>query len=210
MKRYKDCALVCHGNQRSIDLLDAVVRVAKEKGYKTRQYPIMVDRVSVAVYMKEERLPYSRLIISNNTEANTVDIVNIVPMRESGISHIDYDEYNRLLDIFRDKVFKAIKERQGNSIRENTEDYEIADVIPSSFVKLDQWLSNFPLSGHPLDVERWNAFVVALHTSNEQLSLSVFERYIQEKYGWEEDVIEQFSLKLESQLELLEYYDEHR
>lgn len=67
-----------------------------------------------------------------------------------------------------------------------------------------------PLSAHPLDTKRWNAFVVALHTNNEHLSLDDFQKYIQEKYGWKEDVIEVFSLKLESQLNLLEYYDEHR
>ena len=34
-------------------------------------------------------------------------------------------------------------------------------------------------------------------------------KYLQEKYNWEEDVVESFALKLESQLDLLDYYDSH-
>lgn len=42
------------------------------------------------------------------------------------------------------------------------------------------------------------------------LSLDDFEKYIKENYDWEEEVLSQFSVKLESELELLKYYDEYR
>ena len=49
-----------------------------------------------------------------------------------------------------------------------------------------------------------------LHENNEYLSLDDFAKYIIENYEWPSDKIEEFSLRLESQLELLEYYDNHR
>ena len=51
---------------------------------------------------------------------------------------------------------------------------------------------------------------MALHENNEYLSLDDFAKYIMENYEWPSDKIEEFSLRLESQLELLEYYDNHR
>lgn len=210
MKRYKDCAIKCIQNQQPLELLDIVARVSEEKGYKIEQYSSFREHDSLVVYIQEKGLPYSRLIVCANTEECRVSIVNIVPMPESGTSHLKYTEYNRLLGVFRDKVFEFIKKQDGNLIFENSEDYTIDEIIPLSFSALNTWLNGSPLSGHPLDENRWYAFIVALHTNHEQLSIGDFETYIQEKYGWSENVIESFSLKLESQLDLLEYYDEHR
>lgn len=210
MKRYKECALVCNKNQQPEELLDIVMQVSEKKGYKIDRYSSIGKRDSLAVYLIEVGLPYSRLIVHISADKDIVSVVNIVPMPESGVSHLSIVEYNRLLDTFRDKVFGQINQQWGNIIKENSEDYEISEIIPLSFVKLDTWLSNYPLSAHPLDRERWYDFVIALHTNKEHLSLNDFEEYIKENYEWEEKVVEEFSLKLESQLELLEYYDKHR
>lgn len=210
MKRYKDCALVCKYGQLATDLLNLVMQVCSKKGYQVDRYSTMTERDTLAVYIHENGLPYSRLIVCANSESNVVAIVNIVPMPESGISHIEYAEYNKLLDLFREQVFGTINHEQGNEIRENSEEYNIEDVIPKSYTALNSWLNMHPLSEHPLDTKRWYAFVVALHENNEYLSLDDFAKYIMENYEWPSDKIEEFSLRLESQLELLEYYDNHR
>lgn len=210
MKRYKDCALICKYRQPATELLDLVMQVCSKKGYQVDRYSAMTERDTLAVYIHEKGLPYSRLIVCANSASNVVEIVNIVPMPESGISHIEYAEYNKLLDLFRDQVFGTINHEQGNEIRANSEEYNIEDVIPKSYTALNTWLNMYPLSGHPLDTKRWYAFVVALHENNEYLSLDDFAKYIMENYEWPSDKIEEFSLRLESQLELLEYYDNHR
>ena len=210
MKRYKDCALICNEDQQPLELLDIVMQVAEAKGYKVNRYSSFSDRDTLAVYIREQGFPYSRLIICVNAEAQEVSVVNIVPMPESGISHIDCVEYNLLLDRFRDKVFASINSLSGNTIRENTEDYTIKDIIPLSFDALNAWLNGFPLSAHPMDTNRWYAFIVALHSNNEYISTEDFGKYIREEYGWSDEDVEEFSLKLEAQIGLLEYYDRHR
>ena len=130
-------------------------------------------------------------------------------MPESGTSHIDCTTYNQMLDLFRADVFRHIKEEYGNEIVENSEDYTIQEIIPTSYNALNAWLSAYPLSGHPLDTKRWYEFVVSLYRSGEELSLDDFEKYIKENYNWEDKVLRAFSIKLESELELLSYYDEH-
>lgn len=210
MKRYKDCALVCNEGQETMNLLDIIERVSKTKEYKVERYTSWKKNDSLAVYTQEKSLPYSRLILTLNNERSSVDIVNIVPTQESGTSQIGYTEYNRLLDIYRDDVFAEIREQYGNAIKENTEDYSIKDIIPLSYQSLNTWLEAYPLSGHPLDTKRWYDFVVKLHLSGEHLPLSDFEKYIEETYNWNENDILRFSLKLESHLELLEYYDNNK
>ena len=208
MKRYKDCSLQCTPTQNSYDLLNIILQVSEYEGYKVDKYSSLGNNDTLAVYIKEKELIYSRVILC--AKNGFVAIVNIVPMQESGISHIKIRDYNKLLDFFRDKVFKKINKEFGNVIKENTEDYTLSDIIPKSLPVLETWLNNFPLSGHPLDEKRWFDFVIALHRNKEYLPITDFEKYIEEEYEWDSSDVEEFSLKLESQLELLEYYDKHR
>ena len=169
----------------------------------------MANNDTLAVYIKEQGFPYSRLVMSRFFKEDSISITNIVPMPESGTSHIDCTTYNQMLDLFRANVFRYIKDEYGNEIVENSEDYTIQEIIPTSFDALNTWLNAYPLSGHPLDTKRWNKFVVTLHESGEKLSSDDFEKYIKENYNWEEDTLSKFSIRLESELELLRYYDEH-
>lgn len=210
MKRYKNCSLYCTENQDFQSLLDLVGQVSITKGYKVERFSSFNNNDSLAVYLREPKLPHSRLIICADIEKQTLPIVNIVPMPDSKISHIGYSEYNQLLDSFRKKVYDIIREQYGNRISETTEDYTIEDIIPLSFKALNDWLNASPLSRHPLDEKNWNHFVITLHENKEHLSIQDFEYYVREKYGWNDEDIDTFSLKLESELELLEYYDNYR
>ncbi len=207
MKRYKECSLYCIENQDLQSLLDLVMQTSESKGYNIERFTSFSENDSLAVYLHEFGLPYSRLIICADAEKQTLPIVNIVPMPESKVSHIGHSEYNKLLDSFRKKVYDVIKEQYGNRISETTEEYTIEDIIPLSYKALNNWLSAYPLSGHPYDEERWDRFIVTLHKNNEYLPIQDFENYIKEKYGWDDEDIDKFSSKLESELKLLEYYD---
>ena len=209
MKRYKDCSLLCNEGQQPIELLDIIEQVSREKKYKVERYKTEQENDSLAVDIQKEALPYSRLILFIKNEERKVDIVNIIPMKESGVFQIECVEYNKLLDAYRDDVFALINQRFGNTIKQNTEDYSIEEVIPKSYPLLNTWLNAYPLSLHPTDTKRWYDFVISLHNSGESLSLSDFEKYIEENYGWETEMIDKFSLRLESQLDLLDYYDTH-
>ena len=96
MKRYKDCTLHCTENQTPCELLDIVMEESKTQSFLTERYSTLDIKDTLAVYIQEEKFPYSRLIICTDTNKNGVSIVNIVPMPESGISHIDYSEYNKI------------------------------------------------------------------------------------------------------------------
>lgn len=95
-------------------------------------------------------------------------------------------------------------------VEETSEEYSIEDIIPKSYPSLRLWLDGYPLSGHPNDLKRWYDFVISLHRNEERLSLDIFGKYLKETSKWDDDTIDNMELKLESHLDLLEYYDEHR
>lgn len=210
MKRYKDCELMCNEGQYAYELLDIIERIAVGKGYKTNRQSTINDKDTLIVYTKTKELPYSRIVLCSLSTGNSIAIVNVVPMPESGTSHIGYEVYNKLLDIFKDEVFNYIQETYHNEIKETSEEYTIEEVIPKSYQKLNAWLSAYPLSSHQLDTNRWYDFVISLRKTGEKLSLDDLGKYIRENYNWDEEDIEKMELRLESHLDLLEYYDDHR
>lgn len=210
MKRYKDCKIIsCEGLSAS-QMLKVVEDAARVKSYKTKRNSCLrIDDV-VMVYFRKPDLPYSRIIVSSSERDNTLYIVNIIPMPESGVSHITIEVYNKILDTFRLDVLDDLCKDGKFQIVETSEDYSIEDVIPKSYSLLKRWLDAAPLSGHPHDLKRWYDFVISLHRNEEQISLDTFGKYLRETCKWDEETIDEYELKLESHLDLLEYYDEHR
>ena len=210
MKRYRDCTLVCNDNQTPEQLLDLVESVALEKGYKVVHNTSIVNIPTLLIKLNSNELPASNIVLGINKSVNGVSIINIVPLVDSGVTHINIDTYNQILELFKDDVFQKVREDNSNKIVTNNEDYTIQEIIPRSFNKLDLWLNGYPLSFHQYDINRWYDFVISLHKTGEFLSLDTLGQYVKERCGWSEDDITQMELRLESQLSLLEYYDEYR
>lgn len=210
MKRYRDCTILCNKNQNTEQLMQEVETTSISKGYKVERTSSIVNNDTLLVNIKIKGFPASTIVLGVYSEGKGVSILNIVPLPESGVSQIDIETYNKILDMFKDDVFQDIQNRLYNSIETNKEDYTIQDIIPKSFEKLDIWLNGFPLSSHQLDTNRWYDFVIALHKSGESLSLDTLGNYVKERYRWNDKDITKMELRLESHLDLLEYYDNNR
>lgn len=202
--------LVCKADQTPEDLLSIIEQTSITKGYKLQKITSIVNKDTLIVQFRADDLPYSRIVLGIYSERKGVSIVNIVPMLESGTSGLSPEVYNKILELFKEDVFEQIKKERGNSIETNDEDYSIEEVIPKSFSKLNAWLSGYPLSSHPNDTQRWYDFVISLHVNHERLSLDDFGTYIEENYHWSDDDISKIELRLESHLDLLDYYDDNR
>ena len=210
MIRYKDSWLLCNKNQTPMELLDLVVKRSKKEGCKVEKWSTFEKDDTLAVYMKIEDFPEVRVMILAKNEPAAVSIVNIVPLVDIDFFDINRDEYNDLLDIFTEYIFKKISVDNGNILKTKSDEYEITEIIPKSYDALKDWISHYPLSGHISDEERWFEFVISLHRNNEKLTIREFEKHLDEDYCWDAGMIREFSLKLESQLDLLAYYDKHR
>lgn len=210
MKRYRDCILVCNANQEPKDLLQEVEEVSIEKGYRVEHTSSIINDDILIVKIKQvQGLPASRIVLGFDSKKKGVSILNIIPLPESGVSQIDIVSYNRILELFMQDVYQHIHMFKKNIIETNTEDYTIKEIIPWSFLKLDCWLNGYPLSSHPSDKNRWYDFVISLHRMRESLPMETLEEYVKERCGWDEKEIANMEIRLESQLDLLEYYDNH-
>lgn len=210
MKRYKDCTLVCKANQTPRQLMDIIYQVSLDKNYTAKIQPSSSNKETMIVYLNYGDFPHSRMVLGVMSDGKGVSVLNIVPMPESGVSHIDLEVYNEMLDVYTKDVFETIRVEYGNEIEGNNEEYTIQEIIPKSFEKLDRWLNNYPLSSHQLDTNRWYDFVISLHQNEEHISLEDMGKYLKDTYSWSEEDVLKIQLRLESHLELLAYYERNR
>jgi len=221
MKRYRDYSIKCNSSEEARALLETIVEKCKTD-YPNYQTMILKDEIKKSIPSQElnkmnwiisnvKELPKSQIVLLNPDYENTkVSIVNIVPTKDSGYSHLSEETYNKILEHFVEEVINDIcTDNSKYTIETNSEDYELEDLIPNSFKKLNTWINEFPLSSHPLDRKRWFDFVISLHQNKdkEDFSITDFQKWIQETNNWNEEVVIDFSIKLEEQLELLKHYD---
>lgn len=94
MKRYKDCKIISSEGLSISQILEVVEQSARVKSYKTERNSCLRIDDTVMVYFRKPELPYSRIIVSGSQRENSVYVVNVIPMPESGVTHIDIDVYN--------------------------------------------------------------------------------------------------------------------
>lgn len=210
MKRFKDCILLCNDGQNPMDLLRLVKTECEKRGMKADVNTSFAEDDTMGVIVNFEKYPAAKLVLHASDDKNGVAILNVVPLPKSGVSMLEKPVYNQILDEFSKTVFKAIAEKNGNEINENTEDYTIEDIIPKSYATLDRWLNAYPLSHHPNDEHRWYDFLIALHKNNEYVSTGVLSDYVREKKHWSDKDILTMEIRYEDQMELLDYYEERR
>lgn len=210
MKRFKDCKLTCVQGQTSYELLQLIKSECEATGFRVENGSSIVDAQTICVYVELVEFPASRVVLNTYNSSDGVDVVNIVPLKKSGVSQLEIPTYNGILDSFRDMIFSRIMKEHGNVIKENTEDYSIEEIIPKSFCKLKTWLGFYPLSHHTKDEHRWFDFMIALVDNDERVGASILSEYIKEKYHWSDKDLFDLELRFESQMDLLEYYAKMR
>lgn len=207
MKRYKNCALLCTQGQTAMDLLSLVKEVCENTQYKVFCKKTWHDNDTLEILAEKPGMTSSMILMIAKEEEKKVEVVNILPSKKSSKYRLEIEEYNSILNQFRDDVFVQMP---NNKIEENKENYTIEDLIPKTSEKLKSWLRAFPLSGHPSDEKRWYDFLISLKNNGENLCISDLSKYIEENYNWSAEDLQSVLVKYEEQIDLLDYYDEHR
>lgn len=210
MKRFKDCILLCKPDQEPKKLLQIVRKQCENVGIQNEINTSFTENDIVLAYVNFREHPVSKIVLHASEDRHGVAILNIVPLAKSGVFELDIPTYNAILNRFKCMVFVPISNDLGNKIEENEEDYTIEEIIPKSFQKLNTWLSFYPLSHHPNDEHRWFDFLIALVENNEHIGSGILSEYISEKYHWSDKDLYNLELRFESQMDLLEYYNERK
>ncbi|WP_232458625.1 hypothetical protein [Burkholderia ubonensis] len=144
-------------------------------------------------------------------EGDGYKVTNIVPRN---IGELGITKYNAILRDFVAKLAEPAARASGFEIE-----------LSSPHQSLDDWLDAEPAialrrfsrlankstgAGHPMDQERWYAFLIATHHASKRLDTDQLVRWLVEVEHWSEDMAHELAIDYEFALGLLEQYDRSR
>ena len=142
----------------------------------------------------------------------SIEIVNIVPV---GISEINIDQYNTILDDFYSEYIANLSTSlKQKLIITKTEDHLNAEDLLSQ--KALDLLTTFSVaankstgSSHPNDFKRWASFLIQVHQDKKQLGTDMLERLLL-NLGWPKEKASDLTIEFEFARDLLEIYEDTR
>ncbi len=142
-----------------------------------------------------------------NEEKCNLEIINIVPLINK---HLEYKEYNYILDCFRDNFLLDLLHRFNASIKESKAYYDLKDELGEDVFKALLMFSDCANKStgntHPMDFDRWCDFIFLYHHSNRHLSADVLIGWFKEE-GWDEEHAHDLAIEFEQETMMLEKYN---
>jgi hypothetical protein len=143
------------------------------------------------------------------SDGEVLKVTNIVPVN---VPKLSFAEYNAIIDDF---AARNILERQ--------EKIPLKVQITPDHLPITHWLTreaadlltSFSRSAnrsipHPLDTERWRAFLIKAHLERTTLDTETLFRWLTEEERWPEEEADRLILQFEFALQLLDDYDKKR
>jgi hypothetical protein len=148
------------------------------------------------------------LVLSSNVPGEPLSVINIISRRRSSLSH---DEYNALLARFVREVLEPSTAGTAARVSMSSADVRLEDLAPAEVAESLRRFSVLANKGtgasHPMDQERWFAFVVAAHRTGRPAEPEMIARWLVEIGGWAPVAAHELAIQYEQQVALLAYYD---
>jgi hypothetical protein len=210
LEQFRDLKLV-GPDDRKADFRAALVaaasgswRHAPEREEKASVYPRDTD-ILVFEHLKTNDLAAAGLVLWGHDGG--YEVTNIVPIEER---ELKYRAYNALLDDFLAKVVLPINAAFGFTVETTSAQQTLDDWVPKSVADA---LRRFSASAnkrtgtsHPMDQQRWFAFLIAAHESRANLDTGRLVRWLHEIEDWPEDDASDLAIEYEQGLALLKQY----
>lgn len=136
---------------------------------------------------------------------NALVVANIVPLNKS---QLQLAEYNKLIAYTAKLIrFGAAQREIRLAVKLSKHEVRLADVILGKIAKkrFEIFLSMHPLSYHPLDIRRLDAFICALSSfKRKPFDLEAFECLLVEELGWPKHDANWCRTRVEIGLDILE------
>lgn len=179
----------------------------REREDDIRQGAIDDEDVIVFVRTAFNDIDESALVLWQ--EADGYRVSNIVPRH---VGELGITKYNAILQDFVERIARPAAKAGGFEIE-----------LTSAGQSLDDWLAAEPAAAlrrfshlankstgaaHPMDRERWYAFLIATHRSSRRLDADQLARWLVEVERWSNEKADELAIDYEFALGLLEQYDE--
>jgi len=221
MKRFQDLEIPCTETQAREFLVLAEQTISRCERWEINREAMgrSVDRTlfreGLFLYVNrldEDAKPYAMVAFLFSTTKNSqpddrLRVSNVVPCQSSQLS---FPEYNVVLNDFRTEILTPCLDPLSLECHMRSEDFGITDVFNPECAELLQRFSHLAnKSGlHPLDEERWRAFIIAAHQSRTDAYADTLQRVLVEELNWPEDGAWKLAVRYEQEIPLLEDYDD--
>lgn len=142
-------------------------------------------------------------------EPDRLHVTNIVPIETGQLSH---KQYNVLVQDFSNQVAAPVAARLGLKLEISPATETLTDWMSEGTAKLLHRFSSLANkstgSGHPMDRDRWLAFVIAAHKESGKAGYYL-ERWLVEVEHWPPEAAMELAIEYEFGLDLLKKYDQH-
>jgi hypothetical protein len=135
-----------------------------------------------------------------------LEVTNIVPVR---IPKLSYAQYNLIISNFASRNILPRQESLRLNIEVTPDRLPITHWLTEEAASLLTSFSNSANRSipHPLDTQRWRAFLIRAHLDRTTLDTETLFRWLTEEEQWPEEAAERLSFQFEFALELLDDYD---
>ncbi len=164
-------------------------------------------------FIRERSDGVPRALLALGVRPGTATVGNIVPNDDEFHDGLGYDIYNAIVSEFAAFAVPV------------AEQHHVQHTLTKAQADLGAWLSPQGIqllesfsnlankstgSGHPMDSQRWNAFIIQTHREGSSLDVTTLGRYLVEQLGWDDEQADKLMLEYEFARELLVAYDRDR
>ena len=166
----------------------------------------LARRYSVFLRAEADNIPAALLHLL--AAARRVYVANIVPVDPGGLT---MEQYNRILVEFAERFGQAAALDLGLTLNIGSDVVDLGEELDSNtfsaLLAFSRGSTRSTGSSHPLDRERWYAFLVQLHRSGGELGTGVLQEFLI-RDGWSESVTWDLVIQFEFGMGLLRYVEQ--
>lgn len=209
MKTFKD-VIIRVGDTGIVDYIKDVTDGLKnpwKRAYENEENSKYLGEVSFCFQREEDStLPAAGLSIFQKND-DTWYIPNVVPI-ESG--QLSYEEYNKIITDFYEACLLPVSAKHGIVVEITTgelKDEDIVGDIPAKLLRTFSSCANKSTgSAHPLDRNRWFAFIVEACKSKDDIDTGDLRRLLQQQ-GWSDEIALDLVIEFEFGRDLIKHME---
>jgi|GEM_PF-1002644 len=191
------------------DVFDKIIKFCKDNNkwlYSKKSTKIiqdgLVDEIGTVIEYDNK---YKFSFIEKSDKK--IYLTNIIPLETDQLST---SKYNELAMVFYENFINWKKENDVKiSIKKSKTELELKDIISAKKPREDfeTFLSNFPLSMHPCDINRLDQFIISsVIFPRKEINWGHLAEYLRSKLSWPEDSINKCMNRIEIGRSILKKY----
>jgi hypothetical protein len=191
MKRHRDATVTskAHDASELARYIESFARASagwKFPAKKSAEYEASCGKPSCCIVTASKTLPRAAIhLTAPKEDARSLAAVNIIPL---AASYLCVDEYNAVLTSFAiDLRLHSRVDGVPIKVALSKADIRLSDIVTSNVARklLRSYLALHPLSHHPLDIQRFDAFTCAVFRyMRKPFDLDAFQTLLAEELGW--------------------------